>query len=130
MNRIVPAGSIVYGQLDFYDSVSRARIPGIQVSDLLFKLFFNNSILNWPLQDGSAIFDSSVAAGIVYFNETSLDSTFYSLRFFPDRVGFWRFVFSDMSIGVEIIQEYDIVPAAVFSSAGPSGGLNATFLKP
>lgn len=130
MGRLVSAGSIAYDQIDLYDPPgSLTRAPGVTVSAIVSRLFVNNAETAWPIADGSTVPDSSVSAGRVLFNETALNSTFYSIRFFPDRVGFWRLVLRIVSLGTEIVRDYDVVPAGSFSSSGPSGGLNADFVK-
>jgi len=130
MERLVAAGSIIYDQLDFYNPVgSINRVPGVLVSSITLKLFVNNVESPWPLVDGSFVPDSSVCAGQIFFNETAVNSTFYSLRFFPDRIGFWRLILRSVDFGVEFIHEFDVVPAGSFAPTGPVGGLNASFVK-
>jgi hypothetical protein len=81
----------------------------------------NNQILSWPLLDGTAVADSSISAGNVYFNEIIGAPGFYSLRFFPDRVGYWRI--SVVASSFESLLEFDVNPASAQSS-----GLIASFI--
>lgn len=125
MSRLVPAASLIRDQVDFYDppgSVTRAT--GISVGDIIVTVFANNVALAWTTLDGTAVPDSSISAGTVYFNEIPGNPGFYSIRFFPDRIGFWRIVVSDSAISAESVREFDVAPAGTFS---PSNGLNASF---
>lgn len=127
MSRALPAACLVRDQLDVFDPAgSITRATGITTSDLSITLFLNNVKVNWSLMDGSAVADSSISSGFIYFNPISGSNGFYSIRFFPDRVGFWRLVVRHATLEQEIIKEYDILAAT--SSA--SGGLNASFLRP
>lgn len=126
MGRLLSAGSIVRAQADFFlPAASVNRITGLTAAGLTLKLFADNAAISWPLVDGSTVADSSISAGTVYFNEISGSPGFYSVRLFPDRIGFWRVILTNVSIQTERILELDIVPS------GKSGqtGLIATFLK-
>lgn len=100
-------------------------MSGIGISQLSLAVFVDNGLLAWPLVDGSLVPDSSVSAGTVYFNEISGSPGFYSVRFFPDRTGYWRIVIGNAALGAEVVKEFDVVPA---NPIGPPNGLNATFL--
>lgn len=114
MGRLISAGSICYDQLDFFSPVPPfARMMGAASSDLSVRLFVNNAIVSWPIASGVSVLDSSVASGKVYFSEIPGNPGFYSIRFFPDRVGFWRIVFTHVALGVEEIREYDAFPPGV-----------------
>lgn len=125
MGRNVSSGSVIRAQADFYVVPgSASRVTGILSSDISLSTFFNNSILPWPIADGTSVPDSSISAGTVYFNEMSGSSGFYTVRFFPDRTGFWRLVLKNIALNVEVILEFDIsAPTSLVS------GLNATFSK-
>lgn len=128
MGRIIPAGSIARDQLDFYSPPgSFVRLTGISPAELQTSIFVNNSPLNWLVVDGSSVPDSSVVAGRIYFNEINGSPGFYSIRFFPDKVGFWRFVAYHPS-GNEQRREFDAVPAGTFNPFAHAG-LTATFSK-
>ncbi len=122
MGRLISAGALAYEQLDFFFPVGTSRrFTGISASDLQMWLFVNNQILSWPLVDGSSVVDSSIVSGKVYFNEIAGSPGFYSLRFFPDRVGFFRMAFLNPSISVEVSKEFDVVPPGVLRPS--TGGL-------
>ncbi len=122
MGRIISAGALAYGQPDFFSPAGNfGRIPGILASGLQMWLFVNNQILSWPLLDGSMVADSSISAGSVYFNEISASPGFYSVRFFPDRTGFFKLVFQSLFYGIESEVEYDVLPPGVLRPS--TGGL-------
>lgn len=122
MGRLISAGALAYEQLDFFlPSGSVNRIAGIPASSLQMWLFVNNQILSWPLVDGTMIADSGIVAGSVYFNEIAASPGFYSVRFFPDRVGFFRLVFLSQSYSIELVRELDVLPPGVLRPS--SGGL-------
>lgn len=128
MGRLVSAGVLVYDQLDFFlPAGSVNRVQGVPVANLSLAVFVNNALVLWPLADGTSVADSSISAGTVYYSQISGSPGFYSVRFFPDRVGWWRLVFSNPSLGVEEVRDYDALPPGVLRPS--SGGLNASFSK-
>lgn len=129
MGRLVSAGSIVRAQLDFFNSpTSIVRVPGISIIQTALTTFVDNSILGWSMVDGTLIPDASVASGYIYFNEITSSPGFYSIRFFPDRIGFWRIILLCPSLSQEKIIEFDVVAATTFAPTS-TGGLNASFVK-
>jgi len=125
MGRSICAGCLVYDQLDFYQPNSFVRISGVLSTDLSVSIFFNNTMFSWPLISGLNVPDSLIASGFIYFNE--FVPSFYSVRFFPNLVGFWRLVFNDLKLGIEIVKEFDVNSK---QSVSQSSGLNASFVKP
>ncbi len=129
MGRLISAGALAYDQLDFFfPDGSASRVPDIQASGLQMWLFVNNGVLSWPLVDGTSVPDSSVSSGHVYFNQIAASPGFYSLRFFPDRVGFFRMVFLHPSYGIEVERNYDVLPSGVLRPS--NGGLIASTASP
>ncbi len=127
MSRIVSAGTIAYSQADFYQSPgSILRVSGIIAANLTLTTFVNSSLLSWSVSDGLIVPDSSISAGTIYFNEIPGTSGFYLIRFFPDRVGFWRVILTYSGISQEVPLGFDVVPAGVFKAI-PAGGLTASF---
>lgn len=122
MGRTVNAGSIVRGQMDLY-SAGITRQAGVLSSAVTAAVFYNNLPVSWPVVDGSSVTDASVSSGSVYFHEISGVSGYYAVRFFPDRVGFWRVCLKHAGLSTEAVLEFDVVPAA----QPVSGGLNASF---
>lgn len=127
MSRLIAAGAVVYDQLDFYSSPG-IRATGVVLANLSSTLFVNNGLLSWPLEDGAAVVDSSVSAGSIYFNAISGSSGYYSIRFFPHQIGFWRLIIKHSALNQEIVKEYDIIAAGSLSPTSTSG-LNASFVR-
>lgn len=125
MSRTVQAASLIRDQIDLYSS-GATRATGVTVSDLALALFFNNAQVPWPLVAGSAVMDASISSGSVYFEEIQGSPGYYSVRFFPDRVGYWRLVLRHPVLNVEAVRDFDVAPSA---APAPSG-LNASFSKP
>jgi hypothetical protein len=129
MSRLVAAGAVIHDQLDFFlPLTSINRLTGVVVANLTFSQFVNSSELAWPLADGSAVADSSISSGTVYFHEISGNPGFYSIRFLPDRIGFWRLIFRNASIGAEPIKEFDVVASGSLKPTS-SSGLVASFVQ-
>jgi hypothetical protein len=126
MGRLVSSGSIIRDQIDIYTPAGGIiRKTGEVYSQLTLNVFVDNGLLAWPLADGTLIADSSVAAGTIYFNEIAGSPGYYSVRFFPDRIGFWRLIFREMALGEEMILSYDVASA---QPGAPSTDLNASFI--
>ncbi len=125
MSRSVNSGSVIYSQVDFFSPPgSYIRIPSIAASSVSIKIFCNNKSLGWTVVDGSNIQDSGVSSGNIYFNEITSGTGFYSIRFFPNKIGFWRIIVSHSS-GEQIL-EFDVSP----QSGSSQPGLIASFNKP
>jgi hypothetical protein len=123
MGRSIATQILVRAQADFY-SAPGVRATGILAGSLNLSLFFNNALTSWALRDGTTIQDSTISAGNIYFNEIAGSPGFYSVRFYPDKVGFWRIVLNDVALTQENIIEIDIVSAATTSP-----GLIASFTR-
>jgi hypothetical protein len=69
--------------------------------------------------------DAQVAAGTVYFNEITGQPGFYSVRFRPNAVGFWRLALSydagsrALALGYDVVQEPPLVASGLKSSFVP-----------
>src|SRR4051812_42649719 len=128
-SRLISAGAVARAQVDFYaPPTSSVREAGILPATLSLSTFFNNSPIMWPLRDGTTVVDSSVVAGIVYFNEIVGAPGFYSVRFFPDKIGFWRLSVNNPSLGVECNLEFDAVAPNAFQHTPGNAGLVASFI--
>lgn len=129
MGRLVSAGAIVYSQIDFYQPVSSInRLSGVVVASLSSASFINGSSIGWSLTDGTSVSDSSISAGTIYFNEITGSSGYYLVRFYADRVGYWRISITYPGLQVERILEFDVIAAGSLKP-GSSGGLVASFIK-
>ncbi len=126
MSRLLPAGQLIRDQIDLYmPAGSINRVVGESFASLSLTIFVNNGLLTWPLADGTNVADSSVSAGVVYFNGIAGANGYYAVRFFPDRIGFWRLIFREATLNEEVILSYDV------TSARPgvaSNELNASFV--
>ena len=110
MSRIITTGALALDQLDiFFPVQSFTRMRGVLFSGVSVDVFVNNVKLPWSIADGTLVQDSTISSGSVYFNEINTSVGFYSVRFYPDRIGFWRFVYKVPVYGLEVIKEYDIV---------------------
>ncbi len=123
MGRSIATQILVRAQADFY-STPGVRATGILAGSLNLSLFFNNALTSWALRDGTTIQDSSISAGSIYFNEIAGSPGFYSVRFYPDKIGFWRIVLNDVALTQESIIEIDVV-----SATATSPGLIASFTQ-
>ena len=129
MSRLVAAGSLIFDQVDvFLPGVGENRATGIDTSAITFSAFVNNVALPWPLVEGLDVSDASVSSGAFYFNEIPGSPGFYSVRFFPDRTGFWKLVYRFDSLGTEVSRDIEVAPAGLFEPA-PKGALQASFVK-
>lgn len=126
MTRLLTSGSVVYDQLLIVDPVgSQDRVTGVTVSDLVLKLFVNNAVISWDLEDGTMVLDSAISPGKIYFNEISGNNGYYSVRFFTDKIGYWYSSYVYSPNNLEIIREYDVVPRNFFGTS--SSGIVASF---
>jgi hypothetical protein len=123
MSRAVFSGALVRSQVDFY-SIPGVRIVGITPANLTPFIFVNNSQIVWPVINGNSVVDSSISSGNIYFNEITGTPGFYSVRFFPDRIGYWRIILSYSSVPQDQIIDFDVI-----SNTTQSSGLNASFIK-
>jgi len=127
MSRLLAAGAVVYEQLDFYNPPTM-RATGVVPANLTLTLFLNNQLLSWPLEDGSVVADSSISAGSVYFNEISGSPGYYSVRFFPHQIGYWRLIIRHSAFSQEEKKEFDIIASGSLKPTS-AAGLNASFVQ-
>ncbi len=111
MSQTVSSSSVAYAQPDFF--LAGSRLTGIVPNDLTPSVFANDVLLAWPLEDGSEVPDSAIQAGTVYFNEISSRPGFYSLRFWVDRVGYWRIVLLHQTAGEASVDVSSSTPVQV-----------------
>jgi hypothetical protein len=124
--RIVQANQVVLDQVDFFSSDGFTRVTGLIPASLVSHIFFNNSLQPWPLVSGNLVPDAQIAAGRIYFNEIPGNPGFYSVRFRPDALGYWRNLLT-YAAGQQIsAQDYDVVQSA----PAMESGLQASFVKP
>jgi hypothetical protein len=123
--RIVQANQTVLDQVDFFAPDEFTRILGLIPASLASRIFFENVLQPWPLISGLGITDAQVVSGSIYFNEIPGNPGFYSVRFRPNALGYWRNILS-YAAGLQTeAHDFDVVP-----SVATSNGLHASFIKP
>lgn len=125
--RVLPVHTLAIEQVDFFQGDFFTRIAGLTFSDISVDLFVNNVRESWPLITGAGVTDVQVKAGNIYFNEIAGSPGFYSLRFRPNALGFWRIVVNYAAGVQSIALDYDISAKATTSSG--DGGLRLSFIR-
>lgn len=124
--RLVPSNQLVMDQADFFGVDGFTRVTGITVAQVTGQVFFQNQPQPWVLQSGEGVPDTQVVSGRLYFSEVNGMPGFYSLRWRPNAVGFWRILLNFPSGLQSTVQDYDVVPLP----ADTVGGLKSAFMKP
>lgn len=125
MARISYQGKLLFDQIDVLDPTDSSRVSGLTYEDFEVFLFKDNSAKYWFLQDGSSLVNQSISSGSVYFNEIPNSPGFYSVRFFPDGIGYWRIILRRILTGQWYSADYDVIPNPY--SGSNSSGLIASF---
>jgi hypothetical protein len=113
-------------QADFFQSDGFTRVTGLTVSQLTMALFFDNQPQPWQFVTGAGVTDTQITSGYVYWLEVPGAPGYYSVRFRPNAIGYWRLLIT-YPVGTQIQgQDYDVVPP----SPTVDQGLKASFLKP
>ncbi len=123
--RQVYANQLVYEQVDFFQVDNYTRIPGLTPGDLGSVLTFNNSLQPWLLVDGLAVPDIQCVSSRIYINEITGLPGFYSVRFRPHAVGYWRILLSYDVVPQYDSQDFDVVAVPPTFDAG----LKASFMR-
>lgn len=124
--RVVQANQVVLDQVDFFLSDGFTRVARLVPGNLEVQIFFNNNPLAWPIVTGGTVPDTQVNAGHIYFNEIPGLLGFYSVRFRPDALGYWRIVLTYPAGLQSSAQDFDVVQSA----PAMESGLRASFVKP
>lgn len=109
MGRQVSSNQAVRSQADFFGVDHFTRVTGLTTSQVSSVLFFNNALQPWVLTDGTIVTDTQLSSGKVYWNEIPGSPGFYSVRFVPDAVGFWRLVVTYPSGTQVVANDFDVV---------------------
>src|SRR5574343_827655 len=88
--RFIQVNQVVLDQADYFEADGFTRIPGLTIANLTSQLFFNNSQQPWVLTSGAGVADNQIVSGRIYFHEVPGSPGFYSIRFRPNAVGYWR----------------------------------------
>lgn len=124
--RQVYANQVVLDQADFFQSDGFTRVPGLIASLVTHQLFFDNILQPWTLVNGQGVSDTLVVSGKVYFHEIAGQPGYYSVRFRPNAIGYWRLLIN-YPAGLQITaQDYDVLA----SPPGGESGLKSTVIKP
>jgi hypothetical protein len=124
--RTVQSNQVVQDQVDFFQPDGFTRVVGLSPGNLVSQIFYSNIQQPWPLVSGIGVPDAQISAGYVYFNETVNAPGFYSVRFRPNSIGYWRNLLT-YPVGLQITaQDFDVVQNASLSESG----LHASFMKP
>ena len=124
--RQVYNNQVVLDQADIYLDDGFTRHTGITVSALTIDLFYQNLRQGWTPVSGLGVLDTQVSAGKIYWEEIAAAPGFYSVRFRPNGVGYWRLVLTYPSGFQVLAQDYDVTSQPLTVDAG----LQATFVKP
>jgi hypothetical protein len=125
--RLIPINRVVIDQADIFAPDDFTRITGLTVADFTATLFYNNVAQPWAFQSGDTVTDAQVAAGTVYFNQITGQPGFYSVRFRPNAVGFWRLTLDyavglrTLALGFDVVPEMPLVASGLKSSFVPLG---------
>ena len=123
--RLVRTNALVFDQGDFFQPDGFTRVPGLVISDLTCRVFFNNLSQVWPLVTGGSTPDARVASGSVYWSEIPGSPGFYSVRFRPNAEGFWRLVLTYPAGTQTVGLDFDVLPLE-----GVPTGLTPSFVHP
>ena len=124
--REVEINQTVLDQADFFEADEFTRVVGLTAVDLTSEIFHQNILQPWALVDGTTVTDEEVASGTVYVHEITGSPGFYSVRFRPNALGFWRNSLT-FAAGTQVLaQDFDVVARGAIADTG----LKVSFVKP
>jgi len=129
--RVVESNVTVIDQVDFFEADYYTRKENLGIGSLQLKVFNENALVAWPLVTGVGVPNGLITSGRVYFSEVTGAPGYYSVRFRPNAVGYWRLVFN-YPVGVQSSYlDFSVVAAGTLGSQGVTGssGLNAKFTR-
>jgi hypothetical protein len=122
--RIVQTGRVLFDQVDVFSNNNITRTQGVASTDLGVRLYFNGVQVVWPVVSGFNVPDVQLVSGNVYWTE--FEAGYYSVRFLPNAVGFWRLLLSWASGNRIFSLSYDVQP----QTGLPDGiGLRSSFIR-
>ena len=122
--RLVRVNQTVIDQADYFQLDGYTRVPGLNTTDVVLQLFYDNVLQPWPLSDGSTVTDAQTKSGFVYFHEISGSSGFYSIRFRPNAPGYWRLLLTYPGGQQILAQDYDVSADPVTVNGGMKHSFN------
>lgn len=116
-SRFVQINQVIFDQVDIFQSDFFNPVTGLDPTDVSLSVFFNNTLVTWPLVDGSSVIDSQVVAGSVFWSELSTGA--YGVRFYPNNLGHWKLVFKYAPSPSQVINlDYDVKDLPNFVESG------------
>lgn len=116
-SRFVQINQVIFDQVDIFQSDFFNPVTGLVPSDVELSVFWNNTLVSWPLVDGSSVIDTQVVAGSIYWNELTTGA--YGVRLFPNNLGHWNLIFKFSPSPSQVISlAYDVVNLPNFVDSG------------
>jgi hypothetical protein len=125
--RSVTANQTISDQADFFTGDNFTRVTNLTLNDIALKVFWDNQLQPWTLVDGTLVANAQVNAGYVYFTPIPGATGYYSIRWRPQALGYWRVALNYASGSQFNLLDYDVLPEP---SGGAETGLRASFIKP
>lgn len=111
--RAIQPNKVVFAQADLFND-DKTRKVGVGASEVACVVFWDNTILPWPLVDGSGTAAVQVSSGRVFWSE--LLPGFYNVRFRPNAIGYWRIVITN--VAQEVTFDFDILLDGQVAASG------------
>ena len=102
--------SVVSDVLRPTNGSNNARVSGLTYDDFTVQGVFNSSYSVVSTLDGSGISNLQITPGFIYINEVEPGSGLYSIRFWPNAVGYQSFYIIYDAFSTESRFDYDILP--------------------
>ncbi len=118
--RLVQINQLIYDQVDLFSANQYTRIAGVVPADVTLTLFLNNTVVAWPLLDGSVVSDAQVVSGSVYWD--ALPNQGYGLRFFPNSLGHWNLLINYPGTSQIVGIDFDVVNLPLAVESGLTAG--------
>lgn len=116
MSRQVLINSVISDVLRPTNGNDNSRITGLTFEDFDVDGIFNGSYSDVPLLDGVGVPDVQVSPGSLYINEVTPGSGLYSVRFWPNEIGYQSYLITCITYMTESNLDYDIIPNIALSS--------------
>ena len=117
MSRQVLINSVISDVLRPTNGSNNSRVTGLTFEDFGVDGIFNGSYSLVPLLDGVGVPDIQVSPGSLYINEVTPGSGLYSVRFWPNEIGYQSFIITCNMYTTESNLNYDIIPNIALSSS-------------
>lgn len=121
--RLIPTNQPALDLADIFQVDGYTRITGLSASNVAIAVFCNNVPQPWTTLNGAGLTDAQLLAGHVYWHEVGAGTGYYSVRWRPNGVGFWRVLITYAAVPQVTALDYDVV---AFSPE--SQGLKVSFV--